>query len=332
MAATVAVDQDKARLLGLTSEAVAATLQTLQQGATVTQYREGADLIPVVARAIASERRNIAGLGEVVIPTATGRAVPLSQVAQLGWGLEQPVVWRRNRMPMLLVRADTAPGIQAPVASAEVEANLSQVEAALPPGYRIEAAGAVEESAKGAASIAKVVPLMLAAMLGLLMVQLQSFNRVAMVALTAPLGLIGVAAALLLTGAPFGFVATLGCIALAGIVMRNSIILVDQIEQDIAAGSPPAVAIVEAAVRRSRPIALTAAAAILALAPLAFPVFWGPMAIAIMGGLVSATVLTLCFVPALYAAWYRVGRPHAARPPRGARPRQGGLLEDAGAG
>ena len=250
MTATVAVDQDKARRLGLSSEAVSAALQALQQGVTVTQYREGAELIPVVARAIPSERQDIAGLGQVAIPTRTGRTVPLSQVARIGWGLEQPVVWRRNRTPMLLVRGDATPGTQAPVASAEVEAALAGVRAALPPGYRIETAGAVEESAKGSASVGKALPLMLAAMLALLMVQLQSFNRVAMVLLTAPLGLIGVAAALLLTGAPFGFVATLGCIALAGAIMRNSVILVDQIEQDIAGGSPPEMAIVDATVRR----------------------------------------------------------------------------------
>jgi multidrug efflux pump len=304
--ATVAVDQDKARLLGLTSEDVANTLQTLQQGVAVTQYREGTDLIPVVARAIPAERTDIAGLGDVTVTAANGRAVPLAQVARIGWGLEQPVVWRRNRTPMILVRGDTMPGVQAPVATAEVLPALAGL--ALPAGYRIETAGAVEESAKGSASINKVMPLMVAVMLALLMVQMQSFSRVAMVLLTAPLGLIGVTAALLVTGAPFGFVATLGFIALAGIIMRNSVILVDQIEQDIRAGSTPAHAIVEATVRRSRPIVLTAAAAILALAPLAFSVFWGPMAIAIMGGLVSATVLTLCFVPALYAAWSRVGR------------------------
>jgi len=181
-----------------------------------------------------------------------------------------------------------------------------------------QTAGAVEESAKGSASINKVMPLMLAVMLALLMVQMQSFSRMAMVLLTAPLGLIGVTAALLLTGAPFGFVATLGFIALAGIIMRNSVILVDQIEQDIRGGSTPAEAIVEATVRRSRPIVLTAAAAIFALVPLAFSVFWGPMAIAIMGGLVSATVLTLCFVPALYAAWSRVDRKTATATRAGA--------------
>ncbi len=312
---TVTVDQDKARLLGVGSADVSTTLQTLQQGAVITGYREGTELIPVIARAIQSERSDLAGLADVSIPVPGRHAVALGQFATIGWGLEQPVVWRRNRTPMLLVRADTMPGIQAPVATADIEPRLAGI--ALPPGYRIETAGAVEESAKGSASINKVMPLMLAVMLTLLMIQMQSFSRVAMVVLTAPLGLIGVAAALLITGAPFGFVATLGFIALAGIIMRNSVILVDQIEQDIAGGSTPAVAIVEATIRRARPILLTATAAILALVPLAFSVFWGPMAIAIMGGLVSATVLTLCFVPALYAAWSRVPRDASREVPAG---------------
>ncbi len=310
---SIVLDQDKARLLGLTSEDVANTLQTLQQGTAMTQYREGTDLIAVVARAVPAERQDLAAIGDVAIPSATGRAVPLSQIATIGWELEQPIVWRRNRTPMLLVRGDTLPGIQAPVATAGLMPALAPIMAALPPGYRIETAGAVEESAKGSASINKVVPLMLVVMLALLMVQLQSFGRVAMVVATAPLGLIGVTAGLLLTGAPFGFVATLGFIALAGIIMRNSVILVDQIEQDIRAGAAPEHAIVDATVRRSRPIVLTAAAAILALVPLAFSVFWGPMAIAIMGGLVSATVLTLFFVPALYAAASRLPRRAAVR-------------------
>ena len=306
--ASVVLDQDKARLLGLSSEAVATTLQTLQQGATVTHYREGTDLIPVVARAIPSERQDIAGLGDVTVASANGHAVPLAQVATVTWGLEQPVAWRRNRTPMLLVRADTQPGVQAPDATAAVLPLLAGVKASLPPGYAIETAGAVEESAKGSASINKVMPVMLVATLALLMVQMQSFARVLMVVATAPLGLVGATAALLLTGAPFGFVATLGLIALAGIIMRNSVILVDQIERDIRDGAVPAEAIVDATVRRSRPIVLTAAAAILALVPLAYSIFWGPMAIAIMGGLVGATVLTLCFVPALYAVVARVGR------------------------
>ncbi len=315
--ATVVLDQDKARIMGLSSEAVANTLQTLQQGATITQYREGTDLIPLVARAIPSERQDIAGLGDVTVTSVNGRAVPLAQVATVSWGLEQPVAWRRDRTPMLVVRADTMPGVQAPDATAAILPALAAVKASLPPGYAIETAGAVEESAKGSASINKVMPLMLVVMLSLLMIQMQSFARVLMVVATAPLGLIGVTAALLLTGAPFGFVATLGCIALAGIIMRNSVILVDQIERDIREGVPPAEAIVGATVRRSRPILLTAAAAILALFPLAYSVFWGPMAIAIMGGLVGATVLTLCFVPALYAvvARVRVSVRHAATTP-----------------
>ncbi len=311
---TIALDQDKARLLGLSSEAVSSTLQTLQQGATITQYREGTELIPVVARAIASERQDVASLGEVTVAAANGRPVPLAQVATIGWGLEPPVVWRRNRTPLLMVRADTLPGVQAPDATAAILPSLAGIKAALPAGYAIETAGAVEESAKGSASINKVMPLMLVATLALLMIQMQSFARVLMVVATAPLGLIGVTAALLVTGAPFGFVATLGVIALSGIIMRNSVILVDQIERDIRDGAAPAAAIVGATIRRSRPIVLTAAAAILALLPLAFSIFWGPMAIAIMGGLVGATVLTLCFVPALYAVVARVARDEANVP------------------
>ena len=307
---TVQVDQDKARLLGVTSADIATILATVQQGSTITAYREGTDLIPVIGRAIESERQDVASLGDVPVPVASGGTVPLGQIARLSWGLEQPTVYRRNRTPLIMLRADTLPGIQAPVATNEVLPLLEPIKAKLSPGYRIETAGAVSESAKGQDSVNKQMPIMVFVMLALLMVQLQSFSRMAMVLLTAPLGLIGVSAALLLTGLPFGFVAMLGFIALAGIIMRNSVILVDQIEQDLAAGRGVVEAIVEATVRRSRPILLTAAAAILALVPLAFSVFWGPMAVAIMGGLVSATLLTLCFVPALYAAWTRAPRPN----------------------
>jgi multidrug efflux pump len=304
----VEVDQDKARLLGIASQDIASTLATIQLGSTITYLREGTDLIPVIGRSIISERGDLAAIAGTPIPIATGGSVPLGQIARISWDLEQPVVYRRGRTPMILARGDTMPGIQAPVATAEVLPLLAPIKAKLPAGYRIETAGAVAESAKGQDSVNKQMPVMIFAMLTLLMLQLQSFSRVAMVLLTAPLGLIGVSAALLATGAPFGFVAMLGFIALAGIIMRNSVILVDQIEQDLASGSTQVEAIVEATVRRSRPILLTAAAAILALVPLAFSVFWGPMAIAIMGGLVSATLLTLCFVPALYAAWSRVPR------------------------
>lgn len=310
----VAVDQDKARLLGLSSEDIATTLQTLQQGSPITQYREGTDLIPVVARADARERQDLAGLADADITAADGHVVPLGQVARIRYGLEQPTLWRRDRTPMLIVRGDIADATQAPVVTAQILPQLATVKASLPLGYRIETAGAVEESGKGQSSVNAVMPLMVLVMLSLLIVQLQNFGRMLMVLLTAPLGLIGVVAALLATGAPFGFVAMLGFIALAGIIMRNSVILVVQIEQDIAAGLAPAAAIVEATVRRARPILLTAVAAILGLVPLAFSVFWGPMAIAIMGGLLGATLLTLCFVPALYAAWTRVGRTAVAAP------------------
>ncbi len=315
----VELDQDKARLLGITSADLANTLQTLEQGAPITQYREGTDLIPVVARATppekGGERGDLGGLADVPVAAAGGRVATLGQVATLRSDLEWPDIQRRNRTPMLIARADIADATQAPVATANVMPAVDRVRATLPAGYRIETAGAVEESAKGQASVNAVMPLMVLVMLALLMVQLQSFRRVLMVVLTAPLGLIGVTSALLITGAPFGFVAMLGFIALAGIIMRNSVILVDQIEQDIHAGLAPSEAIVEATVRRARPILLTAAAAVLALVPLAVSsVFWGPMAITIMGGLVAATVLTLCVVPALYAAWGGVHAPVEAAP------------------
>jgi multidrug efflux pump len=316
MAVDVHVDQDKARLLGLSSQDVADTLGTLLTGTTVTQYREGLDLIPVVVRAVAPERHDLANLAQIDIPSSNGGSVPLSQIATVQYKLETPTFYRRDRMPALLVQADVLNGVQAPDVTHAIEPHLAAIKASLPEGYRIETAGAVEESAKGQVSINAIMPLMVLAMLTLLMIQLRSFSRVTMVLLTAPLGLIGVTAALLVTGAPFGFVAMLGFIALAGIIMRNSVILVDQIERDLAEGLAPADAIVAATVRRARPIVLTALAAIFALVPLAFSVFWGPMAIAIMGGLVSATVLTLFFVPALYAAWTRVPRPlatHARR-------------------
>jgi multidrug efflux pump len=321
MSVTIAVDQDKARLLGLSSEDVADTLGTLLTGTTITQYREGLDLIPVVARAVASERKDLADLPQIDILSQAGRAIPLSQIATVSYGLEQPTFRRRDRMPALLVQADVANGVQAPDVTAAILPYLAPVKASLPDGYRIETAGAVEEAGKGQASVNAIMPLMVLAMLTLLMVQLRNFGRVAMVILTAPLGLIGVAAALLATGAPFGFVAMLGFIALAGIIMRNSVILVDQIERDLRGGTAPEAAIIAATARRARPIVLTAAAAILALVPLAFSVFWGPMAIAIMGGLVSATLLTLFFVPALYAAWTRV--PRAVATPRKAEKARG---------
>ena len=302
------MDQNKARLLGLTSEDVSLAVQTLTGGTAITKYREGTDLIPVVGRAIAAERGDLAALRDIEIPLPTSGAVPIGQIANVTYDLEEPELWRRDRTLAMTVQTDIVDGTQAPVVTAQILPALRHVIERLPAGYTIETAGAVAESAKGQASINAQMPLTVLIMVSLLMLQLRSIGRVVMVLLTAPLGLIGVTGALLISGAAFGFVAMLGFIALSGIIMRNSVILVDQIEQDIAAGAAPRDAIVEATVRRARPILLTAVAAILALVPLTFSTFWGPMAISIMGGLVSATLLTLVFVPALYAAWCRVER------------------------
>jgi multidrug efflux pump len=308
----VQVDQDKARLLGITSADIGAMTQTVLGGAPVTQIRRGEDLIDVTLRATAEERLALERLGDVNLFTRSGAVVPLSQVATLAPTFEEPVLWRRNRDMALTVRADVMDGVQGPAASSRIWPTLQPIVAGLPPGYRIEIGGAAEETAKSDTALFAVFPLMFVVMLFFLMLQLQSFSRMTMVFLTAPLALIGVVPALLIFNAPFGFVALLGVIALSGMIMRNAVILVDQIDTDIASGVPPADALVEATVRRARPVVLTAAAAVLAMVPLVSSVFWGPMAIAIMGGLIVGTVLTLAFVPALYAAWFRVGRRAAA--------------------
>jgi multidrug efflux pump subunit AcrB len=303
----VALDQDKARLLGITSADVAAMTQTVLSGAPVTQIRRGEDLIDVTLRAAPEERLALERLGDVNLFTRTGAVVPLSQVATLTPTFEEPVLWRRNRDMALTVRADVQDGVQGPAATSKIWPTLQPIVDSLPPGYRIELGGAFEETQKSNTALFAVFPLMFVVMLFFLMLQLQSFLRMWMVFLTAPLALIGVVLALLIFNAPFGFVALLGVIALSGMIMRNAVILVDQIDTDIATGVPALTAVVEATVRRSRPVVLTAAAAVLAMVPLAGSVFWGPMAMAIMGGLIVGTVLTLAFVPALYAAWFRVG-------------------------
>jgi multidrug efflux pump len=247
------------------------------------------------------------------VPTRSGKSVPITQLANISYGFEEGIIWRRDRLPTITVRADIYDaGQQAATVTARVAPKLDAIRKHLPPGYRIEMGGAVEESAKGGASVAAGFPLMLLTMLTLLMIQLQSMQRMILVVLTAPLGLIGVAIFLIAFNQPFGFVAMLGTIALSGMIMRNSVILIDQIEQDIAAGRNPWDAICDATVRRFRPIVLTAAAAILAMIPLTRSVFFGPMAVAIMGGLTVATALTLLFLPAAYAAWFRVRKPTAA--------------------
>ncbi|RTL26112.1 MAG: efflux RND transporter permease subunit [Burkholderiales bacterium] len=305
----VKVDQEQVAHLGLSSTDVAQLIQTTLQGAPVTQMRRGEELVDVVVRAGQDERQHLERLQDIQLVGPQGQSVALSQVAHIEADFDEPVIQRRNRETTLTVRADLADDVQGPYASGQIEPTLSDIRKSLPLGYRIEAGGAVEESSKANVALFAIFPIMFLAMLFVLMVQLQSFSRMWLVFMTAPLGIIGVVPALLIFHAPFGFVALLGVIALGGMIMRNAVILVDQIDHDILEGTPAWQAIVEATVRRARPVVLTAAAAILAMVPLSRSVFWGPMAIAIMGGLVVATALTLVFVPALYAAWFKVQRP-----------------------
>jgi multidrug efflux pump len=306
------VDQAKARALGVTSQSVAQASKTMLLGSTVGQFREGDKLIDIVLRQPQEERNAITDIGNAYLPTASGKSIPLTQIAKPTFAWEPGVLWRDGRDYSITVQSDIVEGLQGATVTAELLPKLRELEAAWKAkglnAYRIEVAGAVEESSKGSASIAAGVPIMLFVTFTLLMLQLHSFSRSVLVFLTGPLGIAGVAAALMLSGKPFGFVALLGVIALMGMIQRNSVILIDQIEQDRANGIPAWDAIVESAVRRLRPIVLTAAAAVLAMIPLSRSVFWGPMAVAIMGGLIVATVLTLLALPAMYAAWFRVKR------------------------
>jgi len=307
------IDQAKARALGVSSQAIAQSSRTLLLGAPVGQYRDGDKLIEIVLRQPLDERDALTDLAQAYVPTASGKAIPMLQIATPVLGWEPGVMWREGRQYAITVQSDTAQGLQGATVTAELLPGLRQLEAAWAGAgqadYRIEVAGAVEESSKGSSSIAAGVPLMLFITFTLLMLQLQSFSRAMLVFLTGPLGMAGVAASLLALNRPFGFVALLGVIALMGMIQRNSVILIDQIEQDRAAGLPAWQAVVESAVRRLRPIVLTAAAAVLAMIPLSRSVFWGPMAVAIMGGLIVATALTLLALPAMYAAWFRIERP-----------------------
>ncbi len=305
----VTIDQAKARLLGVSSVEVANILNGAMSELYVSEFREGTERIDLVVRGAEIERTKLSRLPNLMINTQAGGGVPLSQIATISSEFEEGVIWRRNREPSIIVRAHLRGGLQAPVVSAQIEEKLAEIKANLPLGVAIETGGAVEESAKGSASVAKGAPLFLVVVLTLLILQLKSFSRVFLVLLTAPLGLIGVTIALLVFDKPFGFVAMLGTIALSGMIMRNSVILVDQIDQDRASGLAPWQAVVESTIRRFRPIVLTAAAAILAMIPLTRSVFFGPMAVAIMGGLAVATLLTVLFLPALYAAWFRVKVP-----------------------
>ncbi len=306
------IDQAKARALGVTSQAIAQASRTMFSGTTVGQYRENDLLIDIVLRQSADEREAISDIGNAYIPTSTGRSIPLTQIARPVFTWEPGVMWRENRDYAITVQGDVVEGLQGATVTEQLLPKLRQLEAgwhaAGQGGYRIEVAGAVEESSKGSASIVAGVPIMLFLVFTLLMLQLHSFSRSLLVFITGPMGIAGVAAALLLLNRPFGFVALLGVIALMGMIQRNAVILIDQIELDRAAGVPAWDAIVESAVRRLRPIVLTAAAAVLAMIPLSRSVFWGPMAVAIMGGLIVATVLTLLALPAMYAAAFRIKR------------------------
>jgi multidrug efflux pump len=303
------IDQDRARALGIDSSTLAQFLQSSVSGLSISQYREKRELIEIRLRGDASERLQVEALSSLAVPTNHGVSVPLSQIATLRYGFEEGIIWHRNRLPTVTVRADIRTNEQPVTLVKQISPTLDDIRAKLPSGYLLDIGGTIEDSARGQASVNAGVPLFLVVVMTLLMLQLRSISRSLMVLLTAPLGLIGVALFLLLLNKPFGFVAMLGTIALSGMIMRNSLILIDQIEQDIKLGLNPWQATIEATVRRFRPIVLTALAAVLAMIPLSRSIFFGPMAVAIMGGLIVATALTLLFLPALYAAWFRVKKP-----------------------
>jgi multidrug efflux pump subunit AcrB len=306
----IQVDQDQARLLGLSSEELAQAVNTVVSGVTSTQMRSGIYLVDVLVRASAEERSSLSTIRTLQVPLPNGRTVPLSQIASVEYGQEYPIEWRRDRRPTLTVRAEVAAGTQPATVVEALTPQIAELNASLPAGYHVELGGSAEESGKAQASVAAVLPLMLVLTLTVLMTQLQSFNRLFLVLSVAPLGLIGVVGALLLSDKPLGFVALLGVLALTGMIARNSVILIDQIEKEKAHGRHPWDAVIEATTHRFRPILLTAAAAILGMIPIAPTIFWGPMAYAIMGGLAVATLLTLVFLPALYVAWFRIRQPH----------------------
>jgi multidrug efflux pump subunit AcrB len=307
----IRVDQDRARLLGLSSEALAQSLNAVVSGVTATQMRSGIYLDDVLVRASADERTSLETIRTLQVPLPNGRTVPLAQFASVDYGQEYPIVWRRDRLPTVTVQADVLPGMQAATVVQALTPKIASLNASLPSGYRVEVGGTVEESNKAQASVAAAMPLMLVLILTVLMLQLQSFSRLFLVLSVAPLGIIGVVGALLIGDKPLGFVALLGVLALTGMIARNSVILIDQVEKEKARGRETWDAVVEATAHRFRPILLTASAAILGMIPIAPTIFWGPMAYAVMGGLAVATLLTLVFLPALYVAWFRVKKPDA---------------------
>lgn len=303
---SIQIDQDRARQMGVSSVDLANFINASITGSAIEQYREKRELIEIRLRGDQSERVEVASLASLAVPTTNGTTVPLAQIAKIEYKFEDGLIWHRNRLPTITVRADVRSQLQPATVVGELAESMDKLRAELPSGYLIDVGGTVEESARGQNSVNAGMPLFLAVVMTLLMIQLKSLSRATIVLLTAPLGLIGVVLFLLLFNKPFGFVAMLGTIALSGMIMRNSLILIDQIEQDRQAGHSTWEAIIEATVRRFRPIILTALAAVLAMIPLSRSIFFGPMAVAIMGGLIVATLLTLFFLPALYAAWFKV--------------------------
>ena len=305
----VRIDQDQARLLGLSSQAIASVMNSVVTGKPVTQVRDGIYLVEVLTRATDEERLSLSTLRTLQIPLPNGRTVPLSQIATFDFAQEYPLIWRRDRVPTLTVRADVEPGVSPESVVDALAPAVSKLRTSLPASYRIAVGGTVEESQKSQASVFAVVPLMLFLMITFLMIQLQSFNRLLLVLSVVPMGLVGIVAALLLFHQPLGFVAILGILSLLGMIARNAVILIEQIDFELAQGLDVWNAVIEASVSRFRPIMLTAISTVLGLIPIAVTIFWGPMAIAVMGGLLVATVLTLIFLPALYVAWFRIKEP-----------------------
>jgi multidrug efflux pump subunit AcrB len=309
----VQVDQDKARLLGLSSADVQGLVQTTLGGANVTHIRRGEELVDVVVRAAPEERKNIGQLGDLQVFTRSGVTVPLSQIARVEPSFEEPVLWRRNRDMALTVRSDLVDGVQGPYATAQIRPSLQPIVDSLPAGYRIEEGGAIEESGKATRAMAPLFPVMIALTLITIIFQVRSISAMAMVVATAPLGLIGVVPTLLLFQESFGFNALIGLVALSGILMRNTLILIGQIRSNEQDRLAPFDAVVEATVQRSRPVILTALAAMLAFVPLTHSVFWGTLAYSLIGGTFAGTVLTLVFLPALYAIWFKIQPPTTER-------------------
>ena len=307
----VQIDQDQARLLGVSTQAIAAVMNSVVTGKPVTQVRDGIYLVDVLTRATDEDRLSISTLRTLQIPLQNGRTVPLSQIATFDFAQEYPLIWRRDRVPTLTVQADVAPGVLPESIVNALSPAVAKLSAEIPASYRIAIGGTVEESTKSQASVFAVVPLMLFVMVTFLMIQLRSFNRLFLVLSVVPMGLIGIVAALFLFGQPLGFVAILGILSLIGMIARNAVILIEQIDYELAQGLDVWNAVIEASVSRFRPIMLTAISTVLGLIPIAVTIFWGPMAIAVMGGLLVATVLTLIFLPALYVAWFRVKEPIA---------------------